>query len=184
MIRWRTTVLGAAALTCATPGDPGDYLSPIARAAEEVPAACDAEAGQADLDYTLRDLDNEKVKLSDFRGRVLVLDFWATWCTVCKTQIPSFVDLQSRYGADGLQLVGISVDDTLDLLEPYVAEYKMNYPVLQGRIHDDLDDLLDAYGPVGILPTAVVIGRDGKICRIHEGAEAKEVFEREILALL
>ena len=144
-------------------------------------AACDANAKPANLNFTLKDIDNKDVTLASYKGKVIVLDFWATWCGPCKLEIPGFVDLQARYGAQGLQFFGISVDDKLPLLRPYVTEYKMNYPVLQGLGHEDVQD---AYGPIFGIPVTVVIGRDGTICRKHEGISGKDVFESEIKSLL
>ena len=119
--------------------------------------------------------------LADYKGKVILLDFWATWCGPCKVEIPGFVDLQTRYGKDGLQVLGVSVDDTLDKLTPYAAELKMNYPVLQGLGRDDVQD---AFGPIWGLPTTFVIARDGKICAKHAGMSTKQQFEKEIKALL
>ena len=78
-------------------------------------------------------------------------------------------------------MVGISVDDTVDKLEPYVRDMKMNYPVLQGLGHDDVQD---AYGPILGIPVSVLISRDGKVCATHTGLTGKDIFEREIKALL
>jgi thiol-disulfide isomerase/thioredoxin len=121
------------------------------------------------------------VSLASYRGKVIVIDFWATWCGPCKVEIPHFVEFQEKYGPKGLQIIGISVDDTPEKLLPYVKEYKMNYPVLQGLNHDDVQEAL---GPVIGLPLSVVISRDGKICATHTGLTGRDVFEREIKSLL
>jgi cytochrome c biogenesis protein CcmG, thiol:disulfide interchange protein DsbE len=113
--------------------------------------------------------------------KLVLVDFWATWCGPCKVEIPHFIEFQDKYGKDGLQIVGVSVDDTADKLEPYVREMKMNYPVLQGLGHDDVQD---AYGPILGIPVSVVVSREGKICATHTGLTGKDVFEREIKALL
>src|SRR5437870_1110053 len=94
-------------------------------------AQCDAAAPPARLDFKLKDMAGAGVKLDAFKGKVLVLNFWATWCVPCKTEIPDFVDLQARHGGAGLQILGISADDTLKQLKPFVDAQKMNYPVLQ-----------------------------------------------------
>ena len=129
----------------------------------------------------LSPVNGTNVTLSDYKGKVILIDFWATWCGPCKVEIPWFVELQTKYGKDGLQALGVSVDDTVDKLKPYVAELKMNYPVLQGLGHDDMQD---AYGPLWGIPVTVVISRDGKICTKHIGFSAKESFEKEIKSLL
>ena len=84
----------------------------------------DSAARPANLTLTLKDLDNIDVTLSAFKGKVILLNFWATWCGPCKIETPWFIDLQDRYGKKGLQVVGISLDDTLELLTPYAAQSK------------------------------------------------------------
>jgi thiol-disulfide isomerase/thioredoxin len=143
--------------------------------------SCPADAKPANLDFTMKDVEGKNVTLAQFKGKVIVLDFWATWCGPCKVEIPHFVEFQEKYGKRGLQIVGISVDDTADKLQPYVADMKMNYPVLQGLGHDDVQD---AYGPIVGIPVSVLISRDGKVCATHTGLTGKDVFEREIKALL
>ena len=80
-----------------------------------------ADAKPANLDFTLKDVNNRDVRLSDFKGKVILLDFWATWCAPCKVEIPWFVEFQEKYGPAGLQVVGISVDDTHEQLAPFVS---------------------------------------------------------------
>jgi thiol-disulfide isomerase/thioredoxin len=150
-------------------------------AASEELLSCPADAKPANLNFTMKDVNNLDVSLAQYAGKVVVLDFWATWCGPCKVEIPHFVEFQEKYGKAGLQIVGISVDDTADKLAPYVHEMKMNYPVLQGLNHDDVQD---AFGPIVGIPVSVVISRDGKICATHTGLTGKDVFEREIKALL
>jgi len=141
---------------------------------------CEANARQAKLNFTLKDMNDAKVKLADFKGKVIVLNFWATWCVARKTEIPEFVELQDQYGGQGVQFIGLSVDDTLAKLKPYVAEYRMNYPVLQGRGHDEV---LDAFAPIKSLPVTILIRRDGTICKRHKDAVAKDTLESELKAL-
>jgi thiol-disulfide isomerase/thioredoxin len=143
--------------------------------------ACPADAKPARFDFTLKDVDGRSVALSQYKGKVILLDFWATWCGPCKIEIPGFIEFQAKYGKDGLQVIGVSVDDTPEQLAPYVKQLKMNYLVLQGLGHDDVQD---AYGPLVGIPTTVLISRDGKVCATHAGFAAKETFEREIKALL
>jgi thiol-disulfide isomerase/thioredoxin len=144
-------------------------------------AACDSDARPANFDFVLKDLSGRDVKLSSFKGNVILLDFWATWCGPCKLEIPWFIEFQQKYGERGFTVVGISSDDTLEKLKPFVAEYKMSYPVLQGLGRDDVHD---AFGPVYGLPTTLLISRDGRICRKHMGLVTKGQFEKEIVGLL
>ena len=142
---------------------------------------CPADAKPARLDFTVKDASGKEVSLSSFKGKVVLLDFWATWCGPCKVEIPWFKEFQERYGPQGLQVVGVSVDDTQAQLEPYLREMQMNYVVLQGLGHDDL---LDAFGPMLGIPVTVVISRDGRICAKHEGLGNRNTFEAEIKSLL
>jgi peroxiredoxin len=181
-IKWAIAGAGALALALMMLHAPLPWtLSATNASPAAVPGCAAADAKPANLNFTLKDMNNKPVRLADFKGNVIILDFWATWCGPCKLEIPGFVKLQTTYGAQGLQMIGISVDDKLDLLKPYVAEFKMNYPVLQGLDHDEVQD---AFGPLVGIPTTVVIGRDGTICRKHEGLAGRDTFEREIKALL
>jgi thiol-disulfide isomerase/thioredoxin len=183
-MRWAIAALGAVALAVLTLSVPLPWLFTRA-AAPAAPvasgSACPANAKPANLNFTLKDMNGKDVKLSAYKGKVILLDFWATWCGPCKVEIPWFVEFQAKYGNQGLQALGVSVDDTVDKLRPYVAQLKMNYPVLQGLGHDDVQD---AYGPLWGIPVTVMISRDGKICTKHVGFSAKESFENEIRSLL
>src|SRR5882762_8001596 len=92
--------------------------------------ACDSKGKPAKLSFTFRDVNSRKVALSEFKGKVIILDFWATWCVPCKAEIPGFIELQKKYGDRGLQIIGLSVDDSLNTAKKYATELKMNYPVL------------------------------------------------------
>jgi peroxiredoxin len=144
-------------------------------------SACDPNAKAANLNFTVKDMYGKDVAFSSYKGKVILLDFWATWCGPCKVEIPGFVDLYTRYQSRGFVVLGFSVDDPVSRLKPYVAQLKMNYPVLVGNGRDDVQA---AFGPMWGLPTSVLIGRDGKICKKHTGFATKEQFEREIKALL
>ena len=146
----------------------------------EPPFACSPAARPANLAVTLKNLDNIDVTLSAFSGKVILLNFWATWCGPCKIETPWFVDLQDRYGKEGLQVLGISTDDSLALLKPYAAEYKMNYPVLQGL---GRREVMTAWSVTG-LPTTFIISREGKLCAKHIGATKREGYEAQVKGLL
>ena len=146
---------------------------------EQTPA-CMANAQPANWDFKLKDVDGKEVALSSFKGKVVLLNFWATWCGPCKAEIPGFVELQDKY-RDKLTIIGYSVDDTAELAKKYAAEYKMNYPILLGEGREELQD---AYGPIWGIPASFLISKDGKVCRKHMGIAPKAVFEKEIVALL
>jgi thiol-disulfide isomerase/thioredoxin len=195
VVRWTIAILGIAALAALTvtaqmpwltkPHPEMDVQQPVGGEGSTTSAepilSCPADAKPANLNFTLKDANNRDVLLSQYAGKVVVIDFWATWCGPCKVEIPHFVEFQEKYGKAGLQILGISVDDTSDKLVPYVRNMKMNYPVLQGLDHDEVQD---AYGPIVGIPVSVVISRDGKICATHTGLTGKDTFEREIKALL
>jgi peroxiredoxin len=177
--RWIVAVVGVAGLALVTMN--GGMLGWSSRGGTASSAACDPNAKPMNLEFTLKDLNGADVKLSSFKGKVILLDFWATWCAPCMVEIPGFVELQTKYKAKGLVVVGLSVDDTIEQLKPFVAHYAMNYPVLLAKDHEEIQE---AFGPLWGLPTTYVIGRDGKACRKHMGLTSKTQFEKEILGLL
>ena len=187
-IRWAIAVVGVLALSAVAVNFYMPWLKnnqPLTSNTEEATGAktlsCPVDAKPANLDFTMKDVAGKNVTLADFKGKVILLDFWATWCGPCKIEIPWFSEFQEKYASQGLQVVGISVDDTPDKLEPYVKEMKMNYLVLQGLGHEEVQD---AYGPILGIPVTALISRDGKICSKHTGMGTKETFEDEIRSLL
>jgi len=185
-MRWVVAAVASLGLAAAVVGGvvrlrtPDAVLKSCSAASSDGDEA-DVRFKPANLNFTLKDLNGQDVALSRYTGKVLVLDFWATWCGPCKVEIPAFVELQKKYGPSGLQIVGISIDDTPAELAPYVADMKMNYPVLVGK---DRQDVQDAYGPLVGIPVSVIIARDGKVCTSHAGLTGKNAFEAEIKALL
>jgi cytochrome c biogenesis protein CcmG/thiol:disulfide interchange protein DsbE len=143
--------------------------------------ACEASAKPANLDFVLKDMNGRDVNLGDYRGQVILLDFWATWCAPCRVEIPNFIELLDEYGPRGFVVLGISVDDPVSALQSFAAELKIDYPVLVGA---DRDDVMDAYGPPVGFPTSFIIDRAGKICASHTGFASKEQFEQDIVPLL
>ncbi len=143
--------------------------------------ACPANAPEARLDFTLKDMNGADVRFADHKGKVVLLNFWATWCPPCKMEIPWFIEFQEQYGEKGFQVLGVSVDDPPERLPPFAREYGTNYPLLVGA---DRDDVQEAFGPIFGIPVTVIIGRDGRICKRHLGPVGKEQFESEIKALL
>lgn len=144
-------------------------------------AKCDPKAKPANLDFVLKDMNGVDVRLADFKGKVILLNFWATWCGPCKYEIPIFVELQDKYKGQGVSFIGLSVDDPIDQLKPFAQKYRMNYPVLVGLGREDVQD---AFGPIWGVPVTFMISRDGRICKRHMGLATKEQFEHEIQALL
>jgi peroxiredoxin len=180
-MKWVLAGLGAVALAAVAITSAMPWLHHSDDAYTVSAEACPVDAKPANLDFTLKDMNEKEVSLASYKGKVILLDFWATWCGPCKVEIPGFVEMQNTYGPKGFQVIGISIDDKADQLKPFAAEYKMNYPVLQGL---GRDDVTDALGPILGLPTTLVIGRDGRICAAHAGMTSKETFENQIKELL
>ena len=143
-------------------------------------AGCDPKAAPANLDFTLKDASGKPVTLADFKGKVVLLNFWATWCVPCRAEIPALVELQAQYRAAGLQVVGVSVDDPPEKMKPFVAQYKINYPALTAFKNEPI---LETYGPMVVVPWTTIIKRDGTVCTKHIGPASKDAFEKQIKAL-
>jgi peroxiredoxin len=139
-----------------------------------------APAGQGLApDFSLPELTGQRLTLSTYRGKVVLLDFWATWCDPCRDEIPHFVELQSKYREQGLQIVGVSMDDGPEPVRDFYRRFKINYPVVMGNAETG-----ELYGGVLGLPIAFLIGRDGRIHSKHTGATDVTVFETEVMGLL
>jgi len=129
-------------------------------------------------DFALRDSNGTTVKLSDLKGKVVLLDFWATWCGGCKTEIPWYMEFQDNYRDDGLSAIGVSMDDGWNVVKPYLAEHKINYPIVVA------DDEMGKLYKVEQMPVTLLIDRDGRVADWHVGMVDKAVFESEIRTLL
>jgi thiol-disulfide isomerase/thioredoxin len=143
--------------------------------------ACAANPPRANLELTLKDLAGRDVKLADYKGKVVLLDFWATWCGPCRIEIPAFVELYEKYRSRGFEVVGVVVLDRFANAGPFAREFKMNYTIVNGEEREDIEA---AYGPMFALPTTFLIDRDGRICQKHIGLTPRETFEAAITALL
>ena len=130
-------------------------------------------------DFSLTDLEGRKLNLADYKGKVVLLDFWATWCGPCRTEIPHFVEMQNKYGPEGFQVIGISMDDDAKPVREFYQQYKLNYPVVAGD-----DKLAERFGGVLGLPVNFILDREGRIHARHLGATDVSVFDREVKDLL
>ncbi len=146
------------------------------------PAPPPADASQAaPVDFTLNDLSGRPRQLSEWRGRPLLLNFWATWCAPCREEIPLFMDMQQRHAATGLQIVGVALDQLRDV-EDFVAKFNVSYPVLLAD--DGTLDLMRRYGnPIASLPYSVIFRADGSIAHRKLGAFRPAELEQVLASL-
>ena len=171
--------LGLLTLPMLRPGQGGEAVPASGAAAPgRTGTSCDA-GGKATFDFVLKDQNNQAVRLADYKGKVVIVNFWATWCGPCKIEIPDFVKLYAQYKDKGLVIVGISIDDSPEQLQAFMREFHMNYPVVQMR-----PEVEDAWGPFYGYPTSFIVARDGSICTKHIGPASHDQFEAEIKALL
>src|SRR5271167_455970 len=127
-------------------------------------------------DFSLEALDGKTLRLSDLRGKAVLLNFWATWCGPCKIEMPWFVDLQKQYGSQGLQIVGVAMDDaSKEDIGKFAKDMGVNYPILIGK-----ESVGDQYGGVPALPESFLISRDGKIIDKIIGLRGKSEIEDAI----
>jgi peroxiredoxin len=157
--------LGAAIVLSLAPAAP-------VRCAPALPAPAPA--------WRLKDVDGKTVTSDQFKGKVVVLDFWATWCPPCRTEIPGFVALQKKYGDDGLVVVGVSMDtDGTAPVKKFIKDVGINYTVVMGD-----DDIVSAFAPIDGYPTTFIIDRDGLVRSKKLGKKPAAEFEREVVAVL
>ena len=130
-------------------------------------------------DFNLSQLDGRTLRLSSYRDKIVLLDFWATWCAPCREETPNLVNLQKEYGDRGLQIIGVSMDDSAEPVHAFYRQFHMNYPVVMGNAKTG-----ELYGGVLGLPIAFLIDRNGRIYKKHVGATDPAVFEKEINLLL
>jgi len=130
-------------------------------------------------DFSLENTEGKEIKLSDYKGKIVILDFWATWCPPCRVGIPDLVALQKEYKKD-LIVIGISLDiDTKDDVVPFIKAFRINYPILYGN-----EKIVNDYGGIGAIPTTFVIDRKGNVVNMHVGLVDKSVYVNQIKKIL
>lgn len=131
-------------------------------------------------DFALKDLDGKPVRLSDYRGKAVVINFWATWCPPCRHEIPWFIELQKQYGPHGLQIIGVSMDESGPAaVKKFADAMGINYKVVMGD-----GAVAHSFGSVRVLPTTVYVDRSGKIVSTVPGLISKQEIEGIIQRLL
>ncbi len=131
-------------------------------------------------DFALEDANGQTLKLSDLRGKVVLLNFWATWCGPCKIEIPWFVEMEREFKDQGFAVLGVSMDeDGWKAVKPFMQDMKVNYRMVLGT-----EEMAQLYGGVQALPTSFILDRNGKVASVHMGIVSRKVFEEEIRALL
>ncbi len=130
-------------------------------------------------DFTVKDLKGREISLSDYSGKVVFLNFWATWCGPCKAEIPDFIEAYKQYKDKGMEIIGISVDTiSQKSVLKFVEKYKINYPVIMGT-----DKIQRDYEPGPYVPTTIIVDREGKIRHRHIGYMGKETLKSYFLKL-
>jgi peroxiredoxin len=131
-------------------------------------------------EFQLKDARGRTVSLDRYRGKVVVLDFWATWCHGCKTEIPWFMQFAKRYRKRGLEVIGVAMDeDGWKSVKPYVRTRKVNYPVVLGN-----ESIARRFGAAENLPVTLLIDREGNVVESHTGVVDRDAWERRIQQLL
>lgn len=131
-------------------------------------------------DFTLKDASGATLKLSDYHGKVVLLNFWATWCGPCQIEIPWFMDFQKEYKDKDFAVLGVSFDDDgWKSVKPFIEQKKLNYRIAIGN-----DEISTLYGGLDSLPTTFIIDRDGRIAAMHVGLVSKSEYQNDILKLL
>ena len=137
-----------------------------------------SSSGSAAPQFTLSDISGRPLSLSNYRGKVVILDFWAPWCPPCRAEIPDFISLQSQYSAQGLQIIGVGLDQPSNVAA-FALQNKINYPVAVGD-----DAIANLYGGISGIPTTFIIDRQGNIRQKFEGYTSRATFDAEIKKLL
>ena len=142
-------------------------------------SAAEGPARQPAADFQLTDLNGKPLSLSALKGKVVLLDFWATWCPPCRMELPHFQELYAAYQGKGLEMVGLSVSEKADTVKAFVQQNNLTYPIAI-----DTPQIEQSYGGIRGIPTTFLIDKQGQIAKKYIGYQDKSVFEQEIQRLL
>ncbi len=169
LLTWRSSKASAGGICLASIFPTASQLQPVANS-----------HGKAAPAFELKDLDGRIVKLSDFKGKVVLLNFWATWCPPCREEIPDLIALQNKYRDKGLVVLGVSLDQKGPApVKSFVGRMKINYPVVIGDEKTAMN-----YGGIQAIPTTFYVDRNGKIAGVQEGGADGKTFEQALQPLL
>ncbi|MCD6232184.1 TlpA family protein disulfide reductase [Candidatus Aerophobetes bacterium] len=135
--------------------------------------------GKPAPNFSLKTLDGKIIRLSTLKGKVIIIDFWATWCPPCREEIPHFINLYEKYKDEGFQMLGVFLDDNINSVREFAKNYNINYPLL---IPDE--KILKDYGPIIYIPTTFIISKEGYIYKKYVGYKGESIFEDNIKTLL
>ncbi len=162
-------------VSCGTGGGRQEASAP-AKSSDAAPSGSARRAP----DFALEDITGKVVRLSDFDGQVRLVDFWATWCAPCREEIPTFNELQEKYGSKGFKLLAVAMDDDpAKVVPPFVDAYDVGYTVLLGK-----EEIAEAFGPIVGYPTAFLVDRQGRIVDSWVGVVPRKILEDSIRSLL
>jgi peroxiredoxin len=169
-------ILSVLISSCSADKANGSDKKPTEQKTNRAAATSQSDQYVAAPDFALEDLDGDVVRLSDHKGKVVFLNFWATWCPPCRAEIPYFIDLVEKYGDDGFEVVGIALDPhDFSKVQTFVDQQGINYTILY-----DTKNVQGMYGGIQSIPTTFVINRDGKVVEQIVGSRPKNVFESTI----
>ena len=130
-------------------------------------------------EFSLEDLNGDEITLSDYEGKIVFLNFWATWCGYCRYEIPGFLEVYAKYKDKGMEIIGISLDNSSSKVASFAEKYKITYPVVMGT-----RNIVRDYQPGFAIPVTIIIDQEGKIRHRHVGYMSKEILENYFLKLI